>query len=126
MSNLILIHNYNKRPPDGTASEAGGAAVELATLSRSPEGNGWTTATEAGVWYIHRRCLRTTGFQHSVVPGLCVYKVVYLWMHHRSADGAISKALGWRYVLPNPLLPFIAFRVALPGQHPDLQILEDG
>jgi hypothetical protein len=30
--------------------------------------------------------------------------------------------LGWRYVVPNPLLPFIAFRAAVPRAHPDLEI----
>ena len=30
--------------------------------------------------------------------------------------------LGWKYVVPNPLLPFIAFRVAVPGTHPELLV----
>jgi hypothetical protein len=30
------------------------------------------------------------------------------------------------YWLPNPLLPFIAFRVGLPRSHPDLLVEEVG
>jgi len=29
--------------------------------------------------------------------------------------------LGWRYIIPNPLFPFIAFRLGLPGNHPALR-----
>lgn len=30
--------------------------------------------------------------------------------------------LGWKYWLPNPLFPFIAFRIAVPAHHPDLEV----
>lgn len=33
--------------------------------------------------------------------------------------------LGWRYWLPNPLLPFIWFRTAVPRNHEELLIVGD-
>jgi hypothetical protein len=41
-------------------------------------------------------------------------------LHH--GEGGRVRNLGWLYWLPNPLLPFIWFRVALPGQHPELDV----
>ncbi len=75
-----------------------------------------------GNWYVGRQHLRTAGFSNTALPGLCPYKFIYLWMDYQAKDGSFSKGLGWKYVLPNPLLPFIAFRVAVPGDHPDLDI----
>jgi hypothetical protein len=37
---------------------------------------------------------------------------------------ARSRFLGWMYWLPNPLLPFIWFRVALPESHPEIEVSE--
>jgi hypothetical protein len=33
-----------------------------------------------------------------------------------------SRNLGWLYWFPNPLFPFIWYRVAVPGTHPELRI----
>jgi hypothetical protein len=41
-----------------------------------------------------------------------------------SPAGTKARGLAWLYWLPNPLLPFIAFRVAVPGNHPDLIVQE--
>jgi hypothetical protein len=38
--------------------------------------------------------------------------------------GKRVRNLGWIYWLPNPLLPFIWFRVAVPRDHPKLTIEE--
>jgi uncharacterized protein (DUF427 family) len=81
---------------------------------------GWGITPFEGNWYIASRYLRTDGFRASAVPGLCPYKFIYLWLHFRARSGEESRYLGWRYVVPNPLLPFIAFRVAVPGNHPDI------
>ncbi|MCH7954861.1 MAG: hypothetical protein IIC40_03865 [Candidatus Marinimicrobia bacterium] len=34
----------------------------------------------------------------------------------------IAKSLGWLYWFPNPLFPFIWYRIGLPGMHPDLEV----
>ena len=81
---------------------------------------GWGITPFEGNWYISREYLQTDGFHSSAVPGLCPYKFMYLWLHFRTRTGEESKYLGWRYVIPNPLLPFTAFRVAVPGQHAEL------
>ena len=83
---------------------------------------GWGVTPFEGNWYIGGRHLRSEGFRTTPLPGLCPYKFIYLWLDFRAADGAESKRLGWRYVVPNPLFPFIAFRVAVPGSHPDLSV----
>jgi hypothetical protein len=38
------------------------------------------------------------------------------------ANGDREKNFGWMYWLPKLLLPFIWYRVALPGLHPALEI----
>ena len=88
---------------------------------------GWGITPFEGNWYISGRYLQTQGF-HSALPGLCPYKFVYLWLHFRTRTGELSRYLGWKYVFPNPMFPFIAFRVAVPGNHPELEVAvrEDG
>ena len=83
---------------------------------------GWGITPFEGNWYIHRRHLVSGGFRTTAFPGVCPYKFIYLWMDFQAEDGLTSRHLGWKYVVPNPLLPFIAFRVAVPGGHPDLDV----
>ena len=58
------------------------------------------------------------------VPGLGIYKFLYFWMDLHLDQGQWSRILAWMYWLPNPLLPFIWFRVAVPRRHPEIQIEE--
>jgi len=83
---------------------------------------GWGITPFEGNWYISGKHLRTKGFRTTAVPGLCPYKFIYLWMDFQPSVGEASRMLGWKYVIPNPLLPFIAFRVAVPGHHPELVV----
>ena len=84
---------------------------------------GWGITRFDGGYYVRRRYLRTDGFRANGLPGICPYKFLYLWMDLHVAGGRASR-LGWMYILPNPLLPFIWFRVALPAFHPDLEVME--
>ncbi len=83
---------------------------------------GWGIAPFEGNFYISSRYLRTDGFRVSYVPGLCIYKFIYVGMNLHLPDGTRIDGLGWKYVVPNPLFPFIAFRLALPGAHPELVV----
>lgn len=78
-----------------------------------------------GNYYISRRCLKTEGFRNSWIPGLCIYKFLYVWLDFVARDGSRDRMLGWRYWLPNPLFFFIAFRVAIPQGAPSLRIEHD-
>lgn len=94
-----------------------------AVIAEGPRG--WAITPFEGNYYISRRCLRQGQFRASFIPGICFYKFVYLWLHYEPPGATKqerSDMLGWIYVLPNPLFPFIAFRVAVPGQHPDIAI----
>jgi uncharacterized protein (DUF427 family) len=82
---------------------------------------GWGITSFEGNYYIRRRHVKTTGFKINYLPGICPYKFVYVWLDFNWKYGK-SKNLGWLYWLPNPLLPFIWFRIAVPQQHPDLHI----
>jgi hypothetical protein len=58
---------------------------------------------------------------------ICVYKFLYVWMGlwlpGRGPEKDVrERSIAWMYWLPNPLLRFIWFRVALPGEHPHLII----
>jgi hypothetical protein len=67
---------------------------------------GWGITPFAGNWYISSKRLRTDGFLTTAILGLCPYKFVNLRRHFRVTNGDVTKNLGWRYVLPNPLFPF--------------------
>ena len=84
---------------------------------------GWAIFPFEGNYYISRKALKTSNFRHNFVPGLCPYKFVYLWMNFKPESGLTDKYLGWMYMLPNPLFPFIWFRVAVPGDHPSIEIM---
>jgi hypothetical protein len=47
---------------------------------------------------------------------------LYVWLDLDLGGGVQEKSIAWMYWLPNPLLPFIWFRVALQGSHPALKI----
>ena len=85
---------------------------------------GWGITPFEGNFYISGKYLTTDRFKTNYIPGFCPYKFLYAWMDFKSDDGRIVKNLGWLYWLPNPLLPFIWFRVAVAGYHPELEIEE--
>lgn len=83
---------------------------------------GWKVTPFEGNFYISRGCLKTGGFRPNWIPGICPYKFFYVWLDLDLSGGVRERNLAWMYWLPNPLLPFIWFRVALPGSHPALKI----
>ena len=83
---------------------------------------GWGITPFEGNFYIGRKHLRTRGFKPNFIPGLCIYKFLYVWLDFKPENGAASKFLGWFYWLPNPLFPFIWFRVAVPQHHPEITV----
>lgn len=85
---------------------------------------GWGITPFEGNLYISKKHLKTDQFTPNYIPGLCPYKFLYVWMDLKLPDGGRAKSLGWMYWLPNPLLPFIAFRIAVPRDHPELVVEE--
>ena len=81
---------------------------------------GWGIKPFEGNYYIQRKYLKTGGFKVNFLPGLCIYKFLYVWMNYHWPGGK-SRNLAWMYWLPNPLLPFIWYRVAVSGDHPELR-----
>ncbi len=81
---------------------------------------GWGMMAFESAYYIRAKHMRTDRLRVNFLPGLCVYKFLYVWMDLHLPDGGRERSLAWKYWLPNPLLPFIWFRVALPAQHPGL------
>lgn len=77
-----------------------------------------------GNYYINRKCLKTSHLKPNWIPGLCVYKFLYVWLDLRLPDGTREPSIGWMYWLPNPLFPFIAFRPAVPQSSPALLVQE--
>ena len=75
-----------------------------------------------GNFYIRRKFLRTDGFKVNFLPGLCSYKFLYVWMDLLLATGERVRNIGWMYWLPNPLFPFIWFRVGVPQSHHELEV----
>ena len=85
---------------------------------------GWGITPFEGNLYIGRKYLKTDRFRPNFLPGLCIYKFLYVWMDLHLDNGGIFRNLGWMYWLPNPLLPFIWYRVAVPRSHPEIQVEE--
>lgn len=85
---------------------------------------GWGITPFEGNFYISGKYLLTKGFKPNYFPGLCPYKFLYVWLDLHLSNGSRVKDLGWLYWLPNPLFPFIWFRVAVPRHHPELLIEE--
>ena len=90
------------------------------TLAEGPLG--WGITPFEGNYYISSKYLKTEGFKANYVPGLCPYKFFYVFLDLHLPDGSKVPSLGWKYVLPNPLFPFIWYRVAVPRSHPELTI----
>ena len=80
---------------------------------------GWGITPFEGNLYIRRKHLKTDGFRPNWLPGLCVYKFLYVWMDLHLPDGTRVRNAGWKYWLPNPLFPFIWFRVAIDRSDPE-------
>ncbi len=85
---------------------------------------GWGITPFEGNLYIRKKFLQTDGFRPNYIPGFCPYKFLYVWMDLKLGDSTEIKNLGWLYWLPNPIFPFIWFRVGIPRHHPELQYEE--
>ncbi len=85
---------------------------------------GWGITPFEGNLYIRKKYLLTGRLTPNFIPGLCLYKFLYVWLDFKLPGGGRSRNLGWLYWLPNPLLPFIWFRVAIPRTHPELIVEE--
>lgn len=83
---------------------------------------GWSVTPLEGNYYISKRCLKAGAFKPNWIPGLCPCKFFYVWLDLDLGRGVGERNIAWMYWLANPLLPFIWFRVALPGSHPALKI----
>jgi hypothetical protein len=77
-----------------------------------------------GNLHIRRKYLKTHRLRPNRIPGLCVYKFLYVRLDLRLAEGTREPFVGWRYWLLNPQLPFIAFRPAVPRSSSIRQIEE--
>lgn len=85
---------------------------------------GWGITPFEGNYYIRKRHLKTDGFKVNFLPGLCIYKFLYVWLDLHLGEGKRIDSLAWMYWLPNPLFPFIWFRIGLPRNHPEIEIEE--
>jgi uncharacterized protein (DUF427 family) len=92
-------------------------------IAEGPPGFLGITSFEGNL-YIRRKYLKTHRLRPNWVPGLCVYKFLYVWLDLRLADGTKEPFAGWMYWLPNPLFPFIAFRPAVSRSSSFLRIEE--
>lgn len=104
-------------------------SVETIEIYHKPSGEliasgpkGWGMYAFEGNYYISNKNLKSTGFRFSGIPGICPYKFIYFWYHFRDKQGNKYPMLGWKYWLPNPLFPFIAFRIAVPINHPSIEV----
>ena len=85
---------------------------------------GWGIMPFEGNLYVRKKYLKTDGFRPNFFPGLCIYKFLYVWMDLHLEEGKRISNIAWMYWLPNPLFPFIWFRVGLPRLHPEIDVEE--
>lgn len=84
----------------------------------------WGITPFEGNLYVSRKYLKTKRLQPNWLPGLCIYKFLYVWLDLRLPDGTRERSVGWMYWLPNPLFFFIAFRPAVPQLSQSLRVEE--
>jgi len=89
-------------------------------IAQGPQG--WGFMPFEGNYYIRLKYIKTDGFKFSFIPGLCIYKFIYVWLHLRLNNGRKESFIAWMYIIPNTLLPFIWFRIGLPQQHHSLKV----
>ena len=85
---------------------------------------GWGIMPFEGNFYVRKKYLKTDGFRPNFFPGLCIYKFLYVWMDLHLEEGKRISNIAWMYWLPNPLFPFIWFRVGLPRLHSEIDVEE--
>ncbi|GAB4238960.1 MAG: hypothetical protein Kow0049_26010 [Stanieria sp.] len=83
---------------------------------------GWGFMPFEGNYYIRRKYIKTNGFKFSFVPGFCIYKFIYVWLNLKLRNGQKENFIAWMYFIPNPLFPFIWFRIGLPQSHHSLKV----
>lgn len=84
--------------------------------------SGWDITPFEGNYYIRRKCLKAGVFKLTPIPGLCPYKFIYLWVDILIEGHPNARFIAWKYIIPNPLFPFIWYRTAIYGNHPDIEI----
>ena len=82
---------------------------------------GWGITQFEGNFYCQSKYIKSDIFKSNFIPGICIYKFLYFWVDLVIEGKVINKNLAWIYWLPNPLLPFIWFRMALPGGESELE-----
>ncbi len=89
-------------------------------IAKGPKG--WGFMPFEGKFYIRNKYIKTNKFKFSFIPGFCIYKLLYVWLNLRLRNGKSEPMIAWMYVVPNPLFPFIWFRIGLPQRHPALRV----
>jgi uncharacterized protein (DUF427 family) len=76
-----------------------------------------------GNYYCQRSCVNLDCFKTNFIPGICIYKFIYVW-NDLIINGVREKRFfSWTYWIPNPLLPNIWFRIAIPGGEAELEYI---
>lgn len=82
---------------------------------------GWKITQFEGNYYVEDQCLNNHVFKVNFLPGICFYKFFYVWVDLVIDGKTQIKNFAWKNWLPNPLLPFIWFRVAIPGGEMEIE-----
>jgi len=69
-------------------------------LAEGPKG--WGITPFEGNLYIGRKHLRTDAFRPNYIPGLCIYKFLYVWLDLRLPGEASSSPSVWPCPAPTP------------------------
>jgi len=60
---------------------------------------GWGITPFEGNFYISRKYLKTDRLKVNFLPGLCIYKFMYVWMDLKLVHGERIRNLAWMYWL---------------------------
>ena len=85
---------------------------------------GWPITPFEGNYYVQKKLITSGKFVPNYIPGLCPYKFLYVWMDYITDAGKKIESLGWMYFIANPIFPFIWFRIGIPQNHPEIEIIK--
>lgn len=75
-----------------------------------------------GNYYLKEFTFKEGVVVNTIIPGLCFYKFIYIWVNIKVSDKIILKNFGWKYIIPNPIFFKIFKRIGIPIYQDEIKL----